>query len=153
MSRTTNYHLREAIRQLTDIHDVFINQFARALGLLHTELEAQEVSPWQAAIEVRQQSIPVLDHSTWTVLYCGRECFLGNTKSFFLLKRLLRRPNQDVSHAQLLSDVWECKVSSDAVRAAMKILRKRLRNGGMTDVACAIVGRTAGHYAFLVSRL
>lgn len=153
MSRNSNYRLQESIRQLTDIHGVFIDQFARALHLLRVELEADEVDPWQPLATSARKSIPHIDRARWAVLYRNRECYLGNTIPFRLLERLLRRPDRDVSHSQLLTDVWACTVSSDALRAAIKNLRQRLRNGDMADVADAIVGRTAGHYAFLVSRL
>src|SRR6185312_14513309 len=50
---------------------------------------------------------PLLDESTLSVIWKGKTLHLGHTLAFRLLERLARRPNQYVTHMDLLRDVWE----------------------------------------------
>jgi len=81
-----------------------------------------------------------------SVIFQGRSCFLGNTLPFRLLERLLRRPNQYVSHYQLQEGVWDGEPSPESIRSVVKELRRKLRCAGMDDLAKAISGRVAKHY-------
>ena len=76
---------------------------------------------------------------------------MGNTLPFKFLERLARRPNQLVPCDQLLDDVWECYRSREAMRSVVKVLRQKLGQAGMQDLARAIDGTTARHYGLMLN--
>ena len=89
---------------------------------------------------------PLLDESTLSVIWKGRTLRLGHTVSFRLLARLARRPNQFVTHLDLLRDVWDDEdVATATIRSVVRHLRRRLREGGMKELAIAIRGHN-GRY-------
>ncbi len=91
----------------------------------------------------------IIDGATFSVRWANRSCHLGNTVSFRLLERLARRPNHFISYEALLDleELWDRETSDEAVRSAVKILRRKLNAAGMEDVADAIDGSTPRHYA------
>lgn len=89
---------------------------------------------------------PIADTDTFCARWCGKTCHLGDTMAFRVLKRLAHRPNVFVSCTSLLEDLWQPHTSFDAVRSAVKVLRRKLRDAGMEDMADAIDGSTARHY-------
>jgi len=92
----------------------------------------------------------IIDGATFSVRWANRTCHLGNTVSFRLLERLARRPNQFISYEALLDseELWDRHTSHEAVRSAVKILRRKLNAAGMEDLADAIDGSNPHHYAF-----
>ncbi len=93
---------------------------------------------------------PFVDRALLSVIHRGKSCFLGNTLPLRLIERLLRSPNQYVSHEQLQEEVWDAVRSRSAVRSVVKVLRAKLREAGMTGLADAIDGHVAGHYALFI---
>ena len=121
-------------------------------AMLRTELDANGHHPAsQRGAEFGQnlptfKQRPLLDESTMSVLWKGRNLHLGNTLSFRLLAHLARRPNQYVTHLDLLRDVWDDQhLAISTIRSVVRHLRERLRNGGMDDLAVAIRGHN-GRY-------
>ena len=94
---------------------------------------------------------PVVDRTTFTVHWGGKTCFLGNTLPFKFMERLARRPNQLVPCDQLLDEVWQCCRSREAMRSVVKVLRQKLGQAGMKDLAGAIDGTTVGHYGLMLN--
>ena len=89
---------------------------------------------------------PQLDESTLSVIWRGKALHLGNTLAFRLLERLARRPNQYVTHLDLLRDVWEDEYTATAtIRSLVRQLRRKLRGAGWVDLATAIRGHN-GRY-------
>ena len=88
-------------------------------------------------------SSPIADRETFEARWQGKSCRLGNTNSFKLLERLARRPNQFVPFEVLLQDVWDRQQSREAVRSAVKFLRRKLALAGLDDLAKAN-GRATG---------
>jgi DNA-binding response OmpR family regulator len=89
---------------------------------------------------------PILDLSTLCVQWNGTAIHLGNTLAFRLLERLARRPNQYVTHLDLIRDVWDVdNKATSTVRSVVRHLRVRLREGGMEQLADAIQGHN-GRY-------
>ena len=89
----------------------------------------------------RQNHRPLLDDSTLSVIWKGKRVHLGNTLHFQLLAHLARRPNQYVTHLDLLQEVWEDEdMATATIRSVVRHLRRRLRDGGMCDLADAIRG-------------
>lgn len=89
---------------------------------------------------------PLMSESTLCVMWKGRSLHLGHTLAFRLLDRLARRPNQYVTHLDLLRDVWDDEYLATAtIRSVVRHLRRRLREGGMTELADAIRGHN-GRY-------
>ena len=93
---------------------------------------------------------PILDPSSFSVLWRGRSLHLGHTRPFWILHRLARSPNRYVTHLDLLNDVWDDEDRQiDTIRSSIRNLKCRLRSGGMHDLADAIHGHR-GHYALCV---
>ncbi|HEY3325102.1 MAG TPA: winged helix-turn-helix domain-containing protein [Planctomycetota bacterium] len=89
----------------------------------------------------RHKQRPLIDESTLSVIWRGRTLHLGQTLKFRLLERLARRPNQYVTHLDLLQDVWHDEYTETAtIRSMVRELRRKLCGGGMTDLAAAIRG-------------
>ena len=91
--------------------------------------------------------LSIIDEATFSVHWANRTCRLGNTVAFRLLKRLARRPNLFIHCDVLLHDIWDDFTSPEAVRSAVKVLRRKLIAAGMEDLAEAIDGSTSHHYA------
>ncbi len=105
---------------------------------------AAALTPSRAGLKQR----PLLDESTLSVIWKSRTLHLGHTLSFALLARLARRPNQYVTHLDLLRDVWDdddLLTATATIRSLVRDLRRKLRDGGMTDLAVAIRGHN-GRY-------
>jgi DNA-binding response OmpR family regulator len=93
---------------------------------------------------------PLLDESTLSVIWNGKTVRLGQTLAFRLLARLARRPNQYVTHLDLLRDVWDDDdLATATIRSLVRELRRKLRIGGMTDLASAIRGHN-GRYVLIL---
>ena len=93
---------------------------------------------------------PRIDHTTLSVVWAGKNCFLGYTISFKLVNRLAQRPNHFVTEMDLLRDVWDGdQKSPNTIRSAIRHLKQRLQAAGMDDLAVAIQGE-GGRYALLL---
>ena len=89
---------------------------------------------------------PMMDQSTYCVTWRGKSLHLGHTRCFWLLARLVRRPNQYVPHLDLLNDVWDDEeLTTATIRSTVCQLRRRLRKRRMHCLADAIRGHN-GHY-------
>lgn len=103
---------------------------------------AVHLSPAQSDHQQR----PVLDESTLCVIWRGTSLHLGHTLAFRLLDRLARRPNQYVTHLDLLQDVWDGDAREiTTIRSTVRHLQSKLRAGGMPELAAAIRGHN-GRY-------
>ena len=76
------------------------------------------------------------------------ECEIAASRThsgFWVLARLSRCPNQYVTHLDLLHDVWDDEsLTTATIRSVVRHLRRRLRDGGMDELAAAIRGHN-GH--------
>ncbi len=90
---------------------------------------------------------PLLDESTLSVIWNEKKLHLGHTLAYRLLARLARRPNQYVTHLDLIRDVWDDddELATATIRSLVRELRRKLRRGGMTELADAIRGHN-GRY-------
>jgi DNA-binding response OmpR family regulator len=94
-----------------------------------------------ASVQQADRQRPLLDQSTLSVMWQGKLLHLGHTLAFRLLDRLARRPQQYVTHLDLLRDVWDDEyVEVATIRSTVRHLRRALRSGGMDDLATAIRG-------------
>ena len=94
---------------------------------------------------------PIVDRTTYAVHWGGKTCYLGNTLPFKFLERLARRPNQLVPCTQLFNEVWQCCRSREAMRSVVKVLRHKLSQAGMEELAGAIDGTTPHHYGLMLN--
>lgn len=89
---------------------------------------------------------PILNESTMCVMWNNKTVHLGHTVVFRLLARLARRPNQYVTHLDLLEDVWDGEDrETTTIRSTVRHLQRKLRAGGMPELAAAIRGHN-GRY-------
>lgn len=96
--------------------------------------------------------LPIADRNMLAILWKGNCCYLGNTLPFKLFERLVRCPNHFISHEQLLDDVWECQVTKEAIRSVVKVLKQKLCNADMVDLANAIDGSRRECYGLVLDR-
>lgn len=95
----------------------------------------------------------IIDEATFSVRWANRTCRLGNTVAFRLLARLARRPNLFLSYESLRNGIWDDCESDAAVQSAVKVLRRKLKGAGMTDLAAVIDGGVSRHYALMLDNL
>jgi DNA-binding response OmpR family regulator len=84
------------------------------------------------------------------VFHQGKTCFLGNTVAFRFLALLESRLNQYISYEDLLAGVWYGYRADATVRSAVRNLRRKLREAGLSEVAAAIDGSVPGYYALIL---
>jgi DNA-binding response OmpR family regulator len=69
----------------------------------------------------------VLDSEAFMARLGAKECFLGNTREFDVLARLLRRPGRFVSHDALRVDVWDdIETETNTIHRTVTNLRRKL---------------------------
>lgn len=147
-------HYRESLRQLAEGFAAIIAHYERTISLLEIEL-ARPGRPLVGTTRSTRMRIGELriQDETLTIAFREKRCFLGNTITLRLFRRLLQRRNQFIRHDELLTQVWDGIRSPSTIRSAVKMLRRQLRKAGMKEVADAIDGRTAGHYGLMTDRL
>lgn len=145
--------VRLALRTLAESHAATLRLMEETYALLADELALDPLDflarhiPSDSGPPV-DGSRPVLDDARLTVAFRGLTCHLGNTLPFRLLARLARRPGCYLTHDDLLADVWDGAIRSDSVvRGTVKVLRQKLRDAGMDELADAIDGSAPGRYA------
>lgn len=145
--------IRLSLRSLAEAHAATMDVMVRTYDLLCKELaldpldyfeQRRGVTPTPEAADL------AIDNSRFVVTFHEHNCCLGNTIPFRFLARLAERPNQYVTHQDLIDDVWGGECSDDALRSVVKHLRRRLRAAGLGDLADAIDGSTPGHYTLRV---
>ena len=142
--------LRTTLRTLAEAHAATLRLMEQTYALLADELAlapldylARHSPPPDPPADDHRR--PVIDDARLTVTFRGRTCRLGHTLPFRLLARLARRPGCYVTHNDLLADVWDGVRRSDSVvRVTVKVLRRKLRDAGMGDLAAAIDGSAPG---------
>lgn len=140
--------IQETLRKMAAAHAAAMAASEEVMALLAAEFEGAVASATRTDTpRATASDRPVIDWPMLSVSYRGRSCFLGNTLPFRFLERLLRRPNQYVSHQQLQDDVWEGEPSPESIRSVVKELRRKLRCAGMDGLAKAINGKVARHYS------
>lgn len=96
---------------------------------------------------------PVVDPSTFTILWNGKTCHLGCGVPFRIFERLAKRPNQYASYNTLIQDVWLGAPRSDeTLRSEVRRVRVLLRAAGMPELAAAMKGRNR-HYGLILHTL
>jgi DNA-binding response OmpR family regulator len=143
--------IRRFLASLAQSYTATMELMEQTLDLLCEELDLDPWSYFQRR-QLPQQTRPdraglVVDPAQFSVCFGGKVCFLGNTLPFRLLARLARRPGAYVPYEDLLEDVWQGVRSDAAVRSVAKTLRQKLRQAGLGEVADALDGAVAGHYA------
>ena len=123
-------------------------------AILRAELDGRSPARWGQSQNTKPQNPshrrPLVDSSTFSVLWAGKTCLLRRTVLFRLAERLARQPNQYITVDQLLRDVWEGGIKSpETIRSAVRHLRQRLSGAGMKDLAAAIHG-TGGRYGLIL---
>ncbi|MGO9110204.1 MAG: helix-turn-helix domain-containing protein [Thermoguttaceae bacterium] len=147
---------------IIDHNTVTMQRLARAAACLRQAVSLiEEVVPGIAEILASDRSATpsgnssagpsITDRATFSVHWADRTCRLGDTMPFRLLERLARRPNRFIHCDVLLEELWDEHTSSEAVRSTVKILRRKLTAAGMEDLAEAIDGSTARHYALMLA--
>ena len=142
-------HIRRSLSSLADSYAATMAVMEQTLTLLCEELALGPLAqfPTPAAPPGKDAGL-VIDAALLTVRFRGKACFLGNTLPFRFLAGLARRPDRYFTYEELLADVWEGCCRSDAsVRSVVKVLRRKLREAGMGELADAIDGTVAGRYA------
>jgi DNA-binding response OmpR family regulator len=145
-------HIRRSLASLVESYAATLDVMNQTLALLYEELSLYPLAYFRTCSSP-PGGCPDLevDRSQLVVRFRGKTCFLGNALTFRFLARLAQRPNHYVTYEELLADVWDGARRSDAsVRSVVKILRRKLREAGMGELADAIDGTQTGCYALKV---
>ncbi|MBX3412379.1 MAG: winged helix-turn-helix domain-containing protein [Pirellulales bacterium] len=153
MSAKAHDDYRESLRQLAEGYAAIVTHYERTIALLQKEQHRYLATDLKAVEGILEVGALRIDEGTFSVEFETNTCFLGNTIQLRLFRRLLRRRNRYVDHAELLEYVWDGVRSPATIRSAVKLLRRQLQQAGMGRVADAVVGTVAGHYALMVDRL
>lgn len=126
-------------------------QQANHLLELFAGSHADERQPGKAS----RSPVPVdlVDETAFTVRWRSKECFLGYSIPFRVMRLLASHPGQYVTVEQLLDEAWGGTRSASAVRTAISGLRAKLIASGMAPLAAAIDGSNSGHYALCLDRI
>src|SRR5437763_52363 len=100
LSQVAEAHTTAAIA-VAELRALLFEQSSKLNPNSHQSMHAKE----------RCATRPIVDQSTFRVAWNGHSCRLGNRLSLKLLDRLCRRPDQYVSHEQLLNEVWRARRS------------------------------------------
>ena len=142
------------LQLLAGVHDQAATLVRDILALLDPDSQsnADESSTTTSGNQYRLNSFdgreecPIVDRGTLSIHWRGKTCCLGNTLAFWFYERLSRRPGLLISHQQLLDEVWDGIRSKEAIRSVAKVLRQRLREAGMEELATAVDGSNREHY-------
>ena len=92
----------------------------------------------------------LIDPETFTAVYNGTKCELGNNKHFDVLKRLNQRPGAFVNIRSLIDDVWKDEdTEKGTVQRTVSDLRKKLTETFGTKIE--IDGAQKDHYRLILS--
>jgi hypothetical protein len=147
--------LLQLIAQVIEAHTtaaLCLDEVRAELAELSAELSLPTIVHRLPSADQKLVRRPMVDESTCVVSWNGRRCFLGHTMLLRLMCRLCRRPNQYVSHQQLLDDVWGDERTVDTIRSVVRQLRAKLRTAGMGEVARAIRADQS-HYGLMLDEL
>jgi DNA-binding response OmpR family regulator len=131
------------LSRIAEAHTTAAIAVAELRAMLSKEsqvVRSRSSQPWceRSADGTALHPRPLIDHSTFSVEWEGRKCRFGHRLSLKLLDRLCRRPGQYISHEELLHEVWEARRTPEAIRSAIRELRRRLRAADMSALAEAI---------------
>lgn len=150
MESDRRLQIQRSLRTLAESYKATIELMEQTVAMIcdqgaaHSFANANFDPLLQNTITIRNLTI---DPSLFSVTFRGKVCFLGNSYPFKFLCRLALRPNVYVAYEILLAEVWRGTRSDAAVRSAAKILRFRLRQAGLTELANAIDGSVRRHYS------
>ncbi len=88
----------------------------------------------------------VFDRDRLAVTWREHSCVLGASKGFAILERLARRPGAYVPDDELIDEAWGSARTYSTLRSEICRLRRRLRRGGLGELAARIDGGMRGHY-------
>src|SRR5687767_12591405 len=96
-----NILIQESLRSLAATHAAAVRQIEATMAILvqSLELDLTDVTKLKA-------NRPFIDTATFTVVWKGQTCCLGNSLLFALFERLAQTPNRYISHTELLEFVW-----------------------------------------------
>lgn len=142
--------IRITLRRLAESQAVMVEFLQQALKLVEEEFLLDPVTYFRRTTSGTAASGTAgplqIEPTLLSVSYRGKTCFLGNNYPFHLLHHLAQKQNTYVSREELFDVVWEGERSEEALRSTVKVLRKRLREAGLAELANAIDGSAKGHY-------
>lgn len=154
MITTRNKRLiQESLRSLAEKHSAVVDQLEHTMAVLAGVLEIDDAIALTESAgppHAERGAAPVADQKTMSIHWRGKSCQLGNTLLFWFFERLVRSPNQYVSHVDLLESVWDGQREGATIRGVAKRLRDRLAAAGMADLAEAIDGSVSGYYGLIL---
>jgi DNA-binding response OmpR family regulator len=98
-------------------------------AVLRSEFDGCNPARWRQSRDGKHRNPrpqrPLVDSSTFSVLWAGKTCPLRRTILFRLAERLARQPNQYIAADQLQIDMWDEGVKSpDTIRSAVRNLQR-----------------------------
>ena len=154
MNPKAKQDIRNALRTIAENHAATMAVLEKMLHDLAAELDNDQLPSSSSVYRTgkRDAGDPYVDLSLLSVVHRGNRCFLGDTFPFRLMAKLIGSPNRYFSYDELLADVWDCVRSRTAVRSVVKILRAKLRDARLDELAAAIDGSVKQHYGLILNR-
>jgi hypothetical protein len=146
-----------ALTQIASVQlDALVRQNVPAHSLLGTALGRSCPEPHTQGISSASQNgfvsenQLIIDHSQFEVRQGKKSCFLGNTKDFHLLDRLIRARGQFVHLDTLIQDVWEgARVEKNTIQRTVSNIRRKL---GKRFEGIRLDGTQKDHYKRVLPR-
>src|SRR5262245_50655004 len=101
--------IARSLRRLTEL-------YVATMQLLCEELALDPLPHLQGQPPPSSRSSPqslVVDRTLLSVIFRGKQCFLGNTLPFKFFSLLAQRPNTYFTYDDLLAEVWQGNKRSD----------------------------------------
>jgi DNA-binding response OmpR family regulator len=142
--------IQTSLRDLAETYKAMMELMERTLALLYEDMAVDPHTYFFAHRSPRARIAQpgfTIDPGLFSVNFRGKACFLGDTYPFKFLYRLAQRPNIYVPYEDLLSEVWQGIRTESTVRSTAKVLRSKLRNANLNELAEAIDGTVPSHYS------
>lgn len=147
--------IQSTLRKLAEKHAFVMADLQKSFDELTRALDLQPPQPLPKTgmRSGGREDAPSIDHELLSIVHKGRRCFLGNTIPFRLMVKLVGRPNRYFRYAELLSEIWEGVRTDAAVRSVVKVLRSKLRQAELHELASALDGSVPGHYGLMLEKI
>lgn len=152
MTPETKQDIRIALRTMAENHAATMTVLQRMLTELSAQLDGEQAKAARRSNSSRvlDSKFPAVDSSMLSVVHKGKRCFLGNTIPYRFIVKLIGRPNRYFSYDELCAEVWDGVRSESTVRSVVKVLRAKLRESRLHELADAIDGSVARHYGLIL---
>lgn len=137
------------LRRANDALRAFLVSMVEQVDIVTTLIDELAYAPPDSSSRTNPAAptLPLsIDRARLAVTWRDRSCVLGTSKGFLILERLARRPGAYIPDDVLIDEAWGGVRTYSTLRSEICRLRRRLRRGGLAELAARIDGGMHGHY-------